>query len=186
MQGHALVHGSARLRSNNKHDEHALVQGHALVQCLVVAMLGALCGGKHEDHALRPPPSSPRLSNDWLAGWLAGVQCTMLVGSVASVTCPVWYASKVESPSPLQVIAYASLTGFVVCFSPIVWFAAWGVATAERRSCKRAAQGIVFGVILSAIAVTIGFITALYVTLSDQVSGSAGVVINGKGSWRDN
>jgi hypothetical protein len=111
---------------------------------------------------------------------------TMLVGSVTSVTCVVWYASKVESPSPLQVIAYACLTAFVVCFSPFVSFAAWGVATAERKSCKRAAQGIVYGVILSATTATIGFVTALYVTLSDQVSGSAGVVINGKGRWRDN
>ena len=46
MQGHALVHGSARLRSNNKHDEHALVQG------LVVATLGVVNGSEHEDHAL--------------------------------------------------------------------------------------------------------------------------------------
>jgi hypothetical protein len=78
MQGHALVPGLAmatlarltmtrscratcsctarpwicRLRSNNKHDEPALVQGHALVQRLVVAMLGALYGSKHESHAL--------------------------------------------------------------------------------------------------------------------------------------
>jgi hypothetical protein len=111
---------------------------------------------------------------------------TMLVGSVAAVTCPVWYASEFESPSPLQVIAYACLTGFVVFFSPAVSFAAWGLATSERRSCKRAAQGIVFGLILSATCTTIGFITNCYVVLSDQVSGSAGVVINGKGSWRDN
>jgi hypothetical protein len=111
---------------------------------------------------------------------------TMLVGSVASVTCPVWYASRVESPSPLQVIACACLTGFVVCFSPSVSFAAWGVATAKRRSCKRAAQGIVFGVILGATTVTAAVLTALYVTLSDQISGSAGVAINGKGRWRDN
>jgi hypothetical protein len=111
---------------------------------------------------------------------------TMLVGSVASVTCPVWYASKVESPSPLQVFAYVSLTAFVVLFSPFVSFAAWGVATAKRRSCKRAAQGIVFGLVLSATSVTIGVITSLYVTLSDHVSGSAGVAINGKRRWRDN
>jgi hypothetical protein len=111
---------------------------------------------------------------------------TMLVGSVASVTCPVWYASKVESPSPLQVFAYVSLTGFVVLFSPFVSFAAWGVATAKRRSWKRAAQGIVFGLILSATEVTVGVITALYVTLSNHVSGSAGVAINGKRRWRDN
>jgi hypothetical protein len=110
---------------------------------------------------------------------------TMLVGSVASVTCPVWYASKVESPSPLQVLAYAFLTGFVVYSSPLVSISAWGVATAKRRSCKRAAQRIFFSVILSATGVTSAVITALYVTLSDQVSGSAGVVINGKGSWRD-
>ena len=35
-----------------KHDEHSLVQGHTLVQCLVVAILDLLCGCKHEDHAL--------------------------------------------------------------------------------------------------------------------------------------
>ena len=34
-----------------KHDEHSLVQGHTLVQCLVVAILDLLCGCKHEDHA---------------------------------------------------------------------------------------------------------------------------------------
>jgi hypothetical protein len=111
---------------------------------------------------------------------------TMLVGLVASITCLVWYASKVESPSPLQVIAYAFSTSFVVVLAPFVSFAAWGVATAERRNCKRAAEEIVYGVILSATTVTIGFVTACYVTLSDQVSGSAGVVINGKGRWHDN
>jgi hypothetical protein len=73
---------------------------------------------------------------------------TMLVGSAASVACPVWYASEVASPSTLQVIVYAFLTGFVVNFSPFVSFATWGLATAERKSCKRAAQGIVYGVIL--------------------------------------
>jgi hypothetical protein len=40
--------------------------------------------------------------------------------------------------------------------------------------------------ILSATGVTIGFITTLYVTLSDHVPGSVGVAINGKGRWRDN
>ena len=34
----------SRLRSNNTHDEYALVQGHALVQGLVVATLGVLYG----------------------------------------------------------------------------------------------------------------------------------------------
>jgi hypothetical protein len=110
---------------------------------------------------------------------------TMLVGSVASVTCPVWYASKVASLSPLQRIASGFFTGFVVYFSSFVSFAAWGVATAERKSCKRAAQGVVFGVILSATTVTVACITECYVTLSYQVSGSADVAINGKGSWRD-
>ena len=42
----------SRLRSNNTHDEYALVQGHALVQGLVVATLGVLYGSEHEDHAL--------------------------------------------------------------------------------------------------------------------------------------
>ena len=109
-----------------------------------------------------------------------------LVGSAASVACPVWYASEVASPSTLQVIVYAFLTGFVVNFSPFVSFATWGLATAERKSCKRAAQGIVFGVILGATSVTVACVTSCYVTLSDRVSGFAGVAINGKGRWRDN
>jgi hypothetical protein len=107
---------------------------------------------------------------------------TMLVGSVAAVTCPVWYASKDASLSPLQVIFYAPLAGFVVFFSPFVSYAAWGVATAKRRSCKRAAQEIVYGVMISATAVAMCMVTAFYVALSDQVSGSAGVAMNGKES----
>jgi hypothetical protein len=110
---------------------------------------------------------------------------TMLVGSAASVACPVWYASEVASPSALESIGYGVLTGFVVSLAPFVSFAAWGLATAERRSCKRAAQGIIFGASLSLTTVTVGCATAFYVTLSDQVAGSAGVAINGKGRWHD-
>jgi hypothetical protein len=110
---------------------------------------------------------------------------TMLVGSAASVACPVWYASEVASPSTLQVIVCAVLSGFVVTFSSYVSFAAWDLATAERRSCKRAAQSIIFGVIISATIVTIGFLTTFYVTISEQVSGYAGVAINGRDRWRD-
>jgi hypothetical protein len=65
-------------------------------------------------------------------------------------------------------------------FSSFISLAAWGLATAERRSCKRAAQGIVYGVILSATTVTVAFSPACYVTLSDHVSGFAGVAIHGK------
>jgi hypothetical protein len=110
----------------------------------------------------------------------------MLVGLVASTTCLVWYASKVESPSPLQVIAYGFLISFVAESTPFVSFAAWGVATAKRKSCKRAAQGIVYGLIQSAICVTVAGVSTVYVALSYQVSGFAGVAINGKGRWRDN
>ena len=103
---------------------------------------------------------------------------TMLVGSAASVACPVWYASAVASPS--HAIIYFYLTGFVVTLAPFVSFAAWALATAERRSCERAAQGIIFGASLSLTAVSFAGATAFYVTLSDQVSGFAGVAINGK------
>ena len=108
---------------------------------------------------------------------------TMLVGSAASVACPVWYASAVASPS--HAIVYGFLTVFVVELAPFVSFAAWGLATAERRSCTRAAQGIVYGVIMSATTVTVCCVTAFYVALSDQVSGFAGVAINGKGCRDD-
>ena len=108
---------------------------------------------------------------------------TMLVGSAASVACLVWYASAVSSPS--HAIVYSLLTAFVVGLAPSVSFAAWGLATAERRSCIRAAQGIVYGVIVSATAVGVACVTAFYVALSDQVSGFAGVAINGKGCRDD-
>ena len=103
---------------------------------------------------------------------------TMLVGSVVSVACPVWYASEVASPS--HAIIYAYLTCFVVTLAPFVSFAAWALATAERRSCKRAAQGIIFGTSVSATTMMIACATTFYVALSDQVSGFAGVAINGK------
>jgi hypothetical protein len=110
---------------------------------------------------------------------------TMLVGSAASVACPVWYASEVASPSALESIGYGLLTGFVVTLAPFVSFAAWGLATAERRSCKRAAQVIIFGASVSLTAVTAACATGFYVTLSDQLSGSAGVAIHAKGRWHD-
>ncbi len=68
---------------------------------------------------------------------------SLLVGAAALVFCPVWYASDVASPS--HAIIYAALTAFVVTLAPYVSFAAWGLVTAERKSCKRAAQEIVFG-----------------------------------------
>jgi hypothetical protein len=110
---------------------------------------------------------------------------TILVGSVTSVASLVWYASAVASPSAHESIGYVGLLLFVVMLAPFVSFAAWGLATAERRSCKRAAQGIIFGVILSVTTVIVGFITVFYVTLSDRVSGFEGVAINGKGCRDD-
>ena len=103
---------------------------------------------------------------------------TMLVGAGASVSCPVWYASEVASPG--HAIIYAILAGFVVLLAPYVSLAAWGLATAERKSCKRAAQGIIFGTSVSATTMMIACATTFYVALSDQVSGFAGVAINGK------
>ncbi len=110
---------------------------------------------------------------------------TMLIGSVTSATYSVWYASKVAPQSPLQVIAYTLFAGFLVTLTPVLSFAVWGFATAERRSCKRAVKGIVFGVMLSAYISTAAGITTSYIALSEQVSGFAGVAINGKGRWHD-
>jgi hypothetical protein len=108
---------------------------------------------------------------------------TMLVGSAASFFCSVWYASEVASPS--HAIIYACLAGFVVHLAPFVSFAAWGLVTAKRKSCKRAVREVVFGVCVSVNVVFGAIVTGLYVTLSDQVSGFAGVAINGKGCWRN-
>jgi hypothetical protein len=97
----------------------------------------------------------------------------MLVGAGASVACPVWYASEVASPG--HAIIYALLAGFVVLLAPVVSHAAWGLTTAERKSCKRAAQEIIFGTSVSATAVMVACATTFYVALSDQVSCFAGV-----------
>ncbi len=104
---------------------------------------------------------------------------TMLIGSVTAATYSVWYASKVAPLNSLQVIAYCFSASFLVTVTPVVSFTVWGFATAERRSCKRAAKGIVFGVMLSAYITTSACVTTSYITLSDHVSGSAGVAING-------
>ena len=108
---------------------------------------------------------------------------TLLVGAAASIACSAWYASAVASPS--HAITYALLIGFVVMMAPFVSFAAWGLVTARRKSCERAVQGIIFGTSVSATAVTVGIATFFYVALSDQVSGFAGVAINGRDRWRD-
>ena len=57
-----------------KHDEHSLVQGHTLVQCLVVAILDLLCGCKHEDHALVVEASLGKANAAKVAQWVAEAQ----------------------------------------------------------------------------------------------------------------
>ena len=108
---------------------------------------------------------------------------TMLVGSAASIFCSVWYASKVASPR--HAIIFVALTAFVVTFAPFVSFAAWGLATAERKSCKRAALEIVFGLSVGMVTVFTGYATVFYVALSEHVSGYAGILINGRDRWYD-
>jgi hypothetical protein len=108
---------------------------------------------------------------------------TMLTGAAASVACAAWSASEVVSPS--HAVIYATLTGFLGSLAPYVSFAAWRLVTAKRKSCKRAAQEIVFGMSVSMTIVMVACATTFYVALSDQVSGFAGVAINGRDRWRD-
>ncbi len=106
---------------------------------------------------------------------------TMLVGLAASIAIPVWYASAVSSPSTLQLAAYGELSVFLVSVAPFVSFAALRLARAKRRSLKRAAREIAHGVAVSAITAMLGYLTGLYVALSDQIpDGLAGVAMNGK------
>ncbi len=63
---------------------------------------------------------------------------TMLFGSGACVVFPLWYASAASSPSTISIIANSFLTAVVCNLVPHVSFAVWGLATAKRRSCKRA------------------------------------------------
>jgi hypothetical protein len=64
---------------------------------------------------------------------------------------------------------------------PFVSFAVLGLATAKRRSCKRAALEIALGASISVISTLLGGAVAFYVAVSDQVTGGlAGLVINGK------
>jgi hypothetical protein len=83
-------------------------------------------------------------------------------------------------------VVYTALADFVVILAPTVSFAVSELKFSNcRRSCKRAAQRIVYGLSTSVVVVVIAEMTALYVTFSDQISGFAGVAINGKGRWHD-
>ena len=63
-----------RRSQDDKHDEHALVQGHTLVLCLVEAILDLLCGCKHEDHALVVEARLGKANGAKLAQWVAEAQ----------------------------------------------------------------------------------------------------------------
>ncbi len=64
---------------------------------------------------------------------------------------------------------------------PHVSLAVWWLATAKRRSCKRAALEIALGASVSVTSALFGAAVAFYVALSDQVTGGlAGLAINGK------
>ncbi len=107
---------------------------------------------------------------------------TMLVGLAAGVAFPLYYASAAApSLSALQVVLYVSVAGIPVFLAPQVSFAFWGLATANRRSWKRAALEIAFGVTVGATSTILALSVGLYVALSDQIpDGLTGVVINGK------
>jgi hypothetical protein len=106
----------------------------------------------------------------------------LLVGTAASIVCAMWYASAYASTveSPSHAIIYGFMTGFVVTLAPFVSFVAWGLMTAKRKSYKRAVREVFFGVSASVNNVFGAIVTAFYVNLSDEVSGSAGLIINGR------
>jgi hypothetical protein len=108
---------------------------------------------------------------------------TMLVGLAACIVLPLWYAFVVSSPpSALFILAACSWTGFVVYFLPCVSHVVLGLATAKRRSCKRATREIAFGASISFFNVLLGIACTFYVALSDRVTGGlAGFGITGKG-----
>jgi hypothetical protein len=107
---------------------------------------------------------------------------SLVLCPAAAVACTAWYASGASTPSaPQKVFASWFLSCFIIAFVPHLSFAASGLATAKRRKWRRAAVGFAVGVAMSAVMVILGVATAFYVILSAQVSGSAGVAINGKG-----
>lgn len=109
---------------------------------------------------------------------------TMLVGLAAGIAFPLYYASvAVSSLSVLQVVLYVSVAGIPVFPAPQVSFAFWGLATAKRRSWKRAALDIAYGVSVGATSTieVLALSVGLNVALSDQIPDDlTGVVINGK------
>jgi hypothetical protein len=107
---------------------------------------------------------------------------TMLIGLAACIVLPLWYAFVVSSPSALHILAACCWTGFAGYWLPCVSFAVLGLATAKRRSCKRAALEIALGASISVFSVLLGVASTFYVTLSDRVMGDlAGFGITGKG-----
>ena len=105
---------------------------------------------------------------------------TMLVGSAACAIVPLRYASAMPSASAFQVVVHGFLAIFLVYFAPWVSYAVWGLATAKRRSCKRAALELAFGMGGSVTAVILCVTIAFYVGISAQTGGFASVAVNGK------
>jgi hypothetical protein len=96
-----------------------------------------------------------------------------------------FYPSVVPSPDFVTIALAASLAIFLVFMVPFCSAAAWGFATAKRRRCKRFALEIIHGFGAAVISTSFGVAAAFYVTLSDNVGGVSGVVINGKATRND-
>jgi hypothetical protein len=116
-------------------------------------------------------PGFPRIiPHCWLSVATAAVYCW-------------WYARGVEPVSGAAVIGHGGLGAALILLAPLLSLAAWYIATA-RPSWRLAALLLVTCVAFAFLGAVFGTAVAIYATLSDNISGYAGVVINGKTGHR--
>ncbi len=101
-----------------------------------------------------------------------------LVGTLATCAYLLLYMRTVfASPREAFWLSGSSVV-FVVSFAPIFSMFVWYLATA-RPGCKLAALLLLACVLLPILSALFSIITVLYIVLSEQVSGFAGLIING-------
>jgi hypothetical protein len=111
-------------------------------------------------------PRTPRVQPHLLVGTLA--TCAYLLLYMRTVFTSPREAFWLSGPSVVFVVSFAAPFSFFV----------WYLATA-RPGCKLAALLLVACVLLPMLITILSIITVLYIVLSEQVSGFAGLLING-------
>jgi hypothetical protein len=103
--------------------------------------------------------------------------CSLAVVTAVAYCC--WYARGVDAVSGTAAILYGGFGASLILLAAPLSLASWYIATA-RPTWGLATLTLIAGVAFSVLGAVFGTAVAVYVTLSDNVSGFAGVAINGK------